>query len=75
MIVLTRRRCIFIGSSYSAELKFMVTLHFFFCLGVITGSICHATENIMQRLEEELPGRIVVFGCTGVNVGTDARLY
>jgi hypothetical protein len=53
----------------------MVILHFFFCLGVITGWICHAFEKTMQRLVEEVPDRIVVYGCTGVYVGTDTRLY
>lgn len=53
----------------------MVILHIFFCLEIITGWICHALEKIVQHLEEQLPGIIVVYGCTGVYVGTDTRLY
>jgi hypothetical protein len=46
----------------------------FFCLGVITGWIGHDVEKIMQHMEEEIPGRIMVCGCTGVYVGIDTRL-
>lgn len=54
----------------------MVTLHIvFFCLGVIPRWIGHASEKIRQHLEEELPGKTVVYGYTGVPVGPGTRLY
>jgi hypothetical protein len=52
-----------------------ITLFFVFCLGVITGWNGHAVEKIMGHMEEEIPRRIVVCGCTGMYVCIDTRLY